>query len=72
MNDCFLEMLVVGTPTSYPSPQGGGETSTLAFNSETSDDTRIGSKIPLPLVGRGKGWGGATSVRCAADGGGVG
>ena len=33
----------VGTPTPYPSPQGGGEIA--------------GAAAPLPLVGRGKGWG---------------
>jgi hypothetical protein len=46
-----------GTPTPYPSPQGGGGfcivTAFLAQASESSHDARLHCRTPLPLVGRG-------------------
>ncbi|TWG53733.1 hypothetical protein L611_004400000160 [Aminobacter sp. J15] len=44
------------TPTPYPSPQGGGELG-YARARRTLSRTALGNKVPLPLVGRGKGWG---------------
>ena len=53
-------VLVKGTPTLYPSPQGGGRSSALRASiprwiEHTS--CRRSDHVSLPLVGRGKGWG---------------
>ncbi|GHD11143.1 hypothetical protein GCM10016234_13940 [Tianweitania populi] len=44
------------TPTLYPSPQGGGKRLRRA-QLDSVFVWRFGPRIPLPLEGRGKGWG---------------
>ena len=63
----FLGRHVRGnTPTPDPSPQGGGELGEVAPLTTLKNRVRH-PRIPLPLVGRGKGWG---SPRSHASAGG--
>jgi hypothetical protein len=58
----FGVVLAWVTPTLYPSPQGGGGLQHRAFFfnpcARLKDQRKIESvKVPLPLVGRDRGWG---------------